>query len=209
MKKKCDFIDITDLMGAILSEDSDKRSFEDIVEIDSVANDRNIYISDIDSGIGSTVDSVIRFWNRQDGDLPIEDREPIKMYIDSMGGSLVDAFSVIDAIKMSKTPVWTIVTGTAYSAGFFIAIAGHKRFAYPLASFMYHEGSASNGGTANQFRNFADFYDTQLLQLKNHVLDCTNIDEARYKDIKKDDVWMTATEALEIQAIDEIVGEFV
>ena len=209
MKKRCDFIDVTDLIGSILSEDNSKRGFEDIVEVDAVANDRNIYLADIDSGVGSTVDSVIRFWNRQDGDTPVEDRKPIKIYIDSMGGSLVDAFSIIDSIKMSKTPVYTIVTGTAYSAGFFIAIAGDKRFAYPLASFMYHEGSASNGGTASQFRNFADFYDTQLLQLKNHVLNCTNIDEAKYKEIKKDDIWMTATDALEIQAIDEIVGEFV
>ena len=205
MKKECDFIDIGDFITNII-EDTDKKGFDDIVDLDSAANDRDIYLGDIDVGIGSSVDAMIRFWNRRDKDLPKEKRQPIKIFIDSNGGSLTDAFTIINSIQMSETPVYTIVTGTAYSAGFFICIAGHQRYAYPLASFLYHEGSASNGGTAGQFRNFADFYEKQLGQLKNHVLKCTNIDEEKYKEIKKDDVWLTTEEALEIGAIDEIIG---
>ena len=205
MKKECDFIDIGELITNIV-EDTDKKSFDDIVDLDSAANDRNIFLGDIEVGIGSSVDAVIRFWNRKDKNILPERRQPIKIFIDSNGGSLMDAFTIINSIQMSETPVHTIVTGTAYSAGFFICIAGHKRYAYPLASFLYHEGSASNGGTAGQFRNFADFYEKQLDQLKNHVLKCTNIDEEKYKEIKKDDIWLTAEEALEIGAIDEIIG---
>lgn len=203
--KECDFIDIGDLITNVI-EDTDKKGFEDIVDLDSAANDRNIYLGDIDIGIGSSVDAMIRFWNRKDKNILPERRQPIKIFIDSNGGSLMDAFTIINSIQMSETPVHTIVTGTAYSAGFFICIAGHKRYAYPLASFLYHEGSASNGGTAGQFRNFADFYEKQLEQLKNHVLKCTNIDEEKYKEIKKDDIWLTAEEALEIGAIDGIIG---
>ena len=207
--KNCDMIDIGDLISSII-EDNEKKDFEDIINIDAVANDREIFLGDIDIGTGSSTDAIIRFWNRQDkkNNIPIEERQPIKIYIDSSGGSLMDAFTIIDSIKMSETPVWTIVTGTAYSAGFFICIAGHQRYAYPLASFLYHEGSASNGGTAGQFRNFANFYEKQLIQLKNHVLKYTNIDEAKYKEIKKDDIWLTAEDALELGAIDGIIGVF-
>ena len=110
---------------------------------------------------------------------------------------------------MSKTPVYTINTGTAYSGGFFIFIAGHKRFAYPLSSFLFHEGSVGNGGTASQFANFAAFYKTQLKQLKQVVLKYTKIDEDKYKEIQKDDFWLTANEALELGVCDIITEEFV
>ena len=188
--KKLDFVmDLTDVLSSLVENvQEDAKSFEDILNLDN-SLDRHLYVADIESGIGSTIDSMIRFWNRRDEEegLNIEERKPIKIYIDSCGGSLTDAFTIIDSIRMSKTPVITIATGCAYSAGFFIFISGHKRIAYPHASFLYHEGSATNGGTASQFRNFADFYDIQLTQLKQIVLDYTDIDEDEYNKHKKDD----------------------
>lgn len=210
--KKLDFVmDLTDVLSSLVENvQEDAKSFEDILNLDN-SLDRHLYVADIESGIGSTIDSMIRFWNRRDEEegLNIEERKPIKIYIDSCGGSLTDAFTIIDSIRMSKTPVITIATGCAYSAGFFIFISGHKRIAYPHASFLYHEGSATNGGTASQFRNFADFYDIQLAQLKQIVLDCTNIDEDEYNKHKKDDWWMTAEDAINYGIVDEIAEEFI
>ena len=210
--KNLDFVmDLTDALSSLVENvQEDVKSFEDILNLDN-SLDRHLYIADIESGIGSTIDSMIRFWNRKDEKegLDIEEREPIKIYIDSCGGSLTDAFTIIDSIRMSKTPVITIATGCAYSAGFFIFISGHKRIAYPHASFLYHEGSATNGGTASQFRNFADFYDIQLAQLKQIVLDCTNIDEDEYNKHKKDDWWMTAEDVINYGIADEIAEEFI
>ena len=210
--KKLDFVmDLTDALSALVENvQEDAKSFEDILNLDN-SLDRHLYIADIESGIGSTIDSMIRFWNRRDEEegLNIEERKPIKIYIDSCGGSLTDAFTIIDSIRMSKTPVITIATGCAYSAGFFIFISGHKRIAYPHASFLYHEGSATNGGTASQFRNFADFYDIQLTQLKQIVLNYTDIDEDEYNKHKKDDWWMTAEDAINYGMADKIAEEFI
>lgn len=210
--KKLDFVmDLTDVLSSLVENvQEDAKSFEDILNLDN-SLDRHLYVADIESGIGSTIDSMIRFWNRRDEEegLNIEERKPIKIYIDSCGGSLTDAFTIIDSIRMSKTPVITIATGCAYSAGFFIFISGHKRIAYPHASFLYHEGSATNGGTASQFRNFADFYDIQLTQLKQIVLDYTDIDEDEYNKHKKDDWWMTAEDAINYGIADEIAEGFI
>ena len=210
--KKLDFVmDLTDALSSLVENvQEDAKSFEDILNLDN-SLDRHLYVTDIESGIGSTIDSMIRFWNRRDEEesLNIEERKPIKIYIDSCGGSLTDAFTIIDSIRMSKTPVITIATGCAYSAGFFIFISGHKRIAYPHASFLYHEGSATNGGTASQFRNFADFYDIQLTQLKQIVLDYTDIDEDEYNKHKKDDWWMTAEDAINYGIADEIAEGFI
>ena len=210
--KNLDFVmDLTDALSSLVENvQEDAKSFEDILNLDN-SLDRHLYVGNIEADTGSTIDSMIRFWNRKDEKegLDIEEREPIKIYIDSCGGSLTDAFTIIDAIRMSKTPVITIATGCAYSAGLFIFMSGHKKIAYPHASFLYHEGSATNSGTASQFRNFADFYDIQLAQLKQIVLDCTNIDEDEYNKHKKGDWWMTAEDAINYGIADEIAEEFI
>lgn len=171
---------------------------------------REIYLGGIDSTVADNVEAVIRFWNLVDesAGTPEGERKPIKIYIDSPGGELQATFSIIDAIAMSKTPIYTINIGEACSGGFFIAIAGHARFAYPHSHFMYHEGSVGMGGDAHKFRNAADFYKKQLNQLKEHTLKFTNLTEEDYERILKDDYWLTAEEALAIGVCDKIITEF-
>ena len=165
----------------------------------------------IDGNVGDAIDSYIRFFNRQDEQdgIPVEERVPIKIYIDSPGGDLVATFTMINSIRMSKTPVWTINIGAAYSGGFFTFIAGHKRFAYPLASFLFHEGSTGTSGDAGKFRNFADFYKKELDNLKKVVLEYTDITEEDYEKHINDDWWFTAEEALKYGICDEITKELI
>ena len=208
-----DFDELIGLMEAVAGEEIEKAneiSFSNVLTLSS-ALDRNIYLGDVIFGTGKEVDEQIRFWNRYDDahEIPLEEREPIKIYIDSCGGSLVETFTMIDSIKMSKTPVWTICTGAAYSGGFFTFIAGHKRFAYPLASFLYHEGATGTSADAGKFRNFAAFYEKQLKQLKDVVLKYTNIDEDTYERHIKDDWWFTSEEALEYGICDVISEELI
>ena len=208
-----DFNDyLNDLLGdsPVLQEDSSKIDFEKILDY-SNALDRQLYIGDITEGVGIAVDTVIRFWNKYDEDHNIQpkDRKPIRIYIDSPGGSLTDTLTVIDAIKLSKTPVYTICVGCAYSGGFFIFISGHKRYCYPNSTFLYHEGSTANGGDAGKFRNFAEFYDKQLEVLKQITISNTNIDEELYEKHRRDDWWMLASEALNLGVCDEILKELI
>ena len=205
-----DFDEI-DLLDLIQNQVEDgKFSFDQIVDFIHCSN-RIMYLGDITEGVGSAMDSMIRFWNYEDNknDIPIEERQPIKIYIDSNGGSLVDTFTMIDSISMSKTPVYTICTGSAYSGGFFTFIAGHKRFAYPLSSFLYHEGSTGNAGDAGKFRNFAAFYEKVLKQLKDITIKYTKITEEEYEKHIKDDWWFTADEALKYGICDEISKELI
>ncbi len=208
-----DFNDyLNDLLGnnPVLQEDSSKIDFENILDY-SNSLDRQLYIGDITEGVGIAVDTVIRFWNKYDEDhnIPTTDRKPIRIYIDSPGGSLTDTLTVIDAIKLSKTPVYTICVGCAYSGGFFIFISGHKRYCYPNSTFLYHEGSTANGGDAGKFRNFAEFYDKQLEVLKQITVSNTNIDEELYEKHRRDDWWMLASEALDLGVCDEILKELI
>ena len=180
-------------------------SFENRVDFDRAVN-REIFLGGIDEGTGSAIETLIRFWNDYDekNDIPVEKRSPIKLYIDSPGGYLTETFTIIDAIELSKTPVWTICIGSAYSGGFLTFLAGHRRITYPRASFLFHEGATGTSGDAGKFRNYADFYNVQMEQLKDIVLKYTKYTEEDYMGFKKDDLWLTANQAIEHGVADEI-----
>ena len=172
---------------------------------------RELYLDEVNRDAADAFNTFIRIWNKLDAEsrIPIEEREPIKIYINSDGGDLAAAFSIIDTIKMSKTPVWTINTGCAYSSGLEIFIVGHYRIAYPFSSFLFHEGSVGFGGDANKFKNYSRFYEKLLEMSKENILSHSNMTEEDYEKIKKDDWWFLAKDAYDLGMCDKIAEELV
>lgn len=198
-----------DILEDLKNNHGEVKDFDAALEKNSVWH-RQLLIGDIDPDVGEAVEMMIRFWNQVDDEegTPIEKRSPIIIYIDSNGGDLDATFTMIDAIKISKTPVWTINMGCAFSGGFFTYIVGHKRFAYPHSTFLYHEGSTGQIADAGKFQNFAAFYKVRLSMLKDIVLDHTKISPELYEEKRRDDWWFTAQEAIELGVADEIIDRF-
>ena len=170
--------------------------------------ERELYLSDeITSDMANAFRDAINFWNRVDDidDVPIEKRKPIKIYINTPGGDITATFLIIDCIKLSQTPVWTITTGCGYSGGFFIGISGHKRFGFPQSSYLFHEGCKGDLGDAHKFLQGARFYEKMLTKLKKITIDNTKINDEIYEKYKKDDLWLFAEEAKELGIIDEVI----
>ena len=103
---------------------------------------RKLFIDDdiCQETIGEIVKHIMQF-NKEDKGIKKEDRTPILLYITSNGGNVDDGFELIDIIKNSETPVYTINLGYQYSMAFLINLAGHKRFATKNAKFLMHDGS--------------------------------------------------------------------
>lgn len=189
---------------------------ENIIEPEAVLQsydfiDRSVFITgEIEMNHANSVFEILKFWNNVDemDNIPVEDRKPICIYINTPGGDLEATFSIISSIKLSKTPVYTYVIGTAYSGGFFIAISGHKRFGFPHSSYMFHEGSAMDGGDAHKFLQRAEFYKLQLKRIKGIVIQNTKITPQKYKEVKTNDWFMDSEEALKYGVIDEIATGF-
>lgn len=99
---------------------------------------RKLFISDDISQetIGDAVRHIMQI-NREDADIPVDERLPILLYVTSNGGDVDSGFELVDAIMLSKTPVYTINLGYQYSMGFLIGLAGHKRFATKNAKFLF------------------------------------------------------------------------
>lgn len=95
---------------------------------------------EIDEGLLDLVKLIMRC-NKEDKNIPTEERKPIKVFIASPGGDVVTLWTVVQAIQMSKTPVYTINFSYAYSAGAELLVAGQKRFALKGTQTMFHRGS--------------------------------------------------------------------
>lgn len=109
--------------------------------------DRVIWIDDgIDESVLEVSKLIMRF-NKEDTNIPIKDRKPIKLLIYSYGGDGNVCFSLLDIIALSKTPVYTYNMGIAMSAGFLILLAGHKRFCTKYSTALAHSGSGGTSGT--------------------------------------------------------------
>jgi ATP-dependent Clp protease protease subunit len=133
--------------------------------------------------------------------------KPIKIYIDSYGGSVYQCFGLLSVMKKSKTPIHTIVTGCAMSAGFMILICGHKRFAHELSTPLYHQVSSGAWGTLKELEQ--NIEETKRLQkmLEEIVLDRTDISRDKLKEVYdgKIDWFMSAEKALRLKVVDEII----
>lgn len=203
-KKNCDNAQFIDLFVGNPEEAFDPTNVLDKYKF----IERKLYLdTEINEETGKAILERIQFWNSEDAfnGTPDELKIPIQLYIDSPGGLLTTSLEIIDAIKASKTPVWTIVTGTAYSGGFFIAIAGHRRMAFKNATFLFHEGSGGTLGDAHKVLQQSDFYKNVLLKsIKNHVISSTKIRADLYEEHKKDDWYFDSKRALKLGVIDEI-----
>jgi len=133
--------------------------------------------------------------------------KPIVLYIDSYGGLVYQCFGLLGVMEKSETPIHTVATGAAMSCAFMILICGHKRFAYELATPLYHQIS---GGLFGKVQDMEESLgETKRLQetMEELVLEKTQITKRKLQTILKNktDWYMTAAEALKLGVIDEIL----
>ena len=71
---------------------------------------------------------------------------PIKLHINSPGGSLLDCFAAVDYIKNSPAPIHSIIEGSAASAATIISVVAQKRYMYKNSYMLIHQLSAGMWG---------------------------------------------------------------
>lgn len=138
-----------------------------------------------------------------------EERLPIQLKINSIGGSMYDGFAIIGAIESSETPVYTYGYGAIMSMALPILVSGAKRFAHPLTTFMYHECLDTFGHyekvsilkeNLEETERVMDIYD-------DYILSKTSLTKKQLDKVKKGkyDWYFDADDALEYKVIDQII----
>lgn len=178
-----------------------------LVNYYKLAEHRIFYIDfEIDESVLEIQRSIILI-NMADRDIKVEDRVPIKIFIDSPGGLLSETMSLATTIIMSTTPVITVNVAEAYSGGALLLLAGHKRYAFPYAKAMLHTGSTSGmAGTYEQSEQAQKNYKKQIEEMGSYILKRTGMDEKLYKRNKAKDWYMDVNEQLSTGVVHKIVS---
>lgn len=142
-------------------------------------------------------------WNLEDLGKEVEDRVPIRLLFFSPGGSLDVNNAMIDIIEHSKTPVIGVNMGIAQSAGAFIFLSCHKRYAMPKAGFLLHRGQGGFQGTYDEVISQVVEYQRQIEELETFVLEHTDIDEATFAEHFGSEWFIDAETALEYGMIEK------
>lgn len=161
---------------------------------------------EIDGNLTEFSKLIIKY-NKEDKGQPIEERKPIKIFITSPGGNLDETLAFIGLIGISKTPVYTIDAGWAYSAAGLILMAGHKRFALPNTECLIHSGSGQLGGsfesTTEQMKNYKALVD----KMREFILSHTAIEPKLFKKQSAKDWYINTEEMLKYGIVDAIVDD--
>ena len=149
----------------------------------------------------------ILFWNKEDYGRSPDERKPIRVFLVSNGGEVDSGFELIDVIRLSKTPVYTINLGYQYSMGFLIGLAGHKRYALPNAKFLLHDGTLLLYDSGSKARDRMRFQDAIEDRIRDFIIEKTAITAEVYDDHLAKEWYMFADEAKKNGCVDYIIGE--
>ena len=147
----------------------------------------------------------IIYWNKEDKEVPIEQRKPIRILIFSPGGDLETYRSISDIIQLSKTPIVGINMGVAYSAAAMIFLSCHTRLMLPSASVLFHKGSSQMSGSFNEVCSAMYEYQKQVEELSHIIEQKTTYTAEEIEDNMSGDWYIRAQDALEHGVCHKIV----
>lgn len=135
--------------------------------------------------------------------------EPIKLYIDSYGGECYPGFGLVSLIETSKTPVHSIVTGSAMSCALLISSSCHKRSAMEHSTLMFHSLNTVEWGKLQDVREGMIQTEEVSNKIKKITGRHTKMTNKQMEKIFKNkiDWYMNSKEALKHGFIDEIIKE--
>ena len=200
-------ITITEALSEILAAVSGDNSFPDpdYLAYHQLLKDRIIYLETPVDEPMLRIHKQILMWNEEDKGVPVDHRKPIRIVIMSYGGAADYMWMIIDAIRSSKTPVFTYNIGVAHSSAGLIFMAGHKRFMTPSATMIIHEGSAGFEGDAGKVLDASESYKKVLKKMKDYILERTEIPKATLNRKKASDWELNAEECMKFKVCDAIV----
>jgi ATP-dependent Clp protease protease subunit len=193
-------------MDFLLDEEL-KSSLLDKVEKD-LFKERVIYLNeDISSYTIANIVPLIHKINKEDEEVPVDERKPIHLHITSYGGSAYDGWQIVSAIENSKTPVYTYVEGYAMSMALPIYLSGAKRFLGKYATLLYHELRGGANGTRQEVKRLDKEYDRLQKIYDDYIISKSTITQEilDYHQEKVSDWYIGLEESKQYQLFDELI----
>lgn len=137
----------------------------------------------------------------------LDDKEDIKLYINSPGGSVTAGLAIIDTIESMSRKVQTVGIGSCASMGAMLLLCGTgERKSLKSNRIMLHSVSSGTVGTVidQQIQlNESLFLQEEMMQ---RIANRSNLSLEKVKELTARDFYMSAQEAKDHGLIDTIVG---
>jgi len=132
--------------------------------------------------------------------------DPINLLLNTNGGDVYEALGIIDYIESLSVPVNVIARGRVMSAGAMIlCCATGIRAASKLTTIMVHEASAEIFGKTADIKANADHIDQLEEDFYKMMAARTKHNEDFWRKACRKDYYMSASKALELGLIDQII----
>jgi len=166
--------------------------------------DRIVFVgSGIDDNVANVVIAQLLFLQADKKD------DPIKMYINSPGGSVTAGLAIYDTMQHVDCDVETYCIGLGASMGAVLVAGGTKgkRYALPNARILIHQVAGGTQGQASDIKIYAD----ETLKLRDRLNKIlahhTGQPLERIENDTDRDYYMSAEEAKEYGLVDEVIGQ--
>ena len=189
------------------NEDENEEGEQTVNEIKVIGN--NIYLySDINQELALNFNTQLKKLEEKliivsiqyDCELP-----NINIHINSEGGEVFSALSMVDSIKSCKVPITTIVEGQAASAATLISIVADTRKITSNSYMLIHQISSGFEGKHNEFKDEMKNLNRLMKSMKKIYKEYTNLDESKLDSCLKKDIWWSSKFCLDNGLVDEIV----
>ena len=139
-------------------------------------------------------------------EIDVKSKEALKIYINTPGGSVVEAFDIYNIFKSYKGKIEFVISGMAASAGSYIIMSGDKISGFKNSIFMAHKAWTVMVGSSDDMKKEAEILSgIDNILAESYVLRM-NKNKAEILEMMKDEIWLIGWEALtENGIIDDLI----
>ena len=125
--------------------------------------------------------------------------------INSEGGDIYAALSIVDTIKNCKVPIHTIIEGCAASAATIISTVAKKRSMMENAHMLIHQMTSGFWGKYTEFKDELQNQNKFMTTIKNIYKNHTNLKGKILDNCLSKDIWWSTDICLKHGLVDEII----
>lgn len=131
--------------------------------------------------------------------------KPITVYVNTPGGFTDSMVAILTSLDNTKSDVCIDITGTAYSAGAYIALCGDYIRISKFGHMMFHLQSWGYSGSRQDHENFMAAAIEHEDRIIKELLKRTKMSYKEFKThIKSEDFYLSPNQALKYGFVDEV-----
>ena len=132
--------------------------------------------------------------------------KPITLWINSGGGSVDDGYAIIDVMRQARSPIITLIAGSACSMAAMISIAGDLRTMTQNSTWMAHDiASFGMGDYITKVADRTEYLTREQTKGEEHLREYTKLSEKNIEKARHGELWLYPDVCLKKGIIDEII----